>query len=185
MGKSWVAAVVSLVFALGCKQMYGGPAEPLRSPKPITPPPTLPGGEVTVYEEDCDLFVFKPRTKIKRDLAVAEQRTSDAERKLADFERAPIPVKDDVIVDSIDELAAALRADPFNAQATLKLALAYDKVHRKGCALALPGRLEQLAQNPDFARDANDAIDELVQRKWFSGYRREALRAVGRPGARP
>ena len=185
MGKFWVV-VVSLAFALGCKQMYGGAAEPLRSPKPIKPPAMLPEDKVTVqYADDCDLFVFKPRTKIKRDLAAAEHRTSEADRKLADFDRAPITVKDDLIIDSIDELAAALRADPFNARATLKLALAYDKVHRRGCALALLARLEQLAQNPDFARDANDAIDELVQRKWFEGYRREALRAVGRPGARP
>ena len=116
-------------------------------------------------------------------MSASEAHTLDGDRKLREFDRAPTAAKTDLIIDGIDDYVAALRKDPFNARATLKLALAYDRVHRKGCALVLLQRLEQLAQNPKFANEAIEAIDEVEQRrKWFEAYRREALRRVGRTG---
>ena len=177
MGKSWTL----LVLVLGaCQPLYGGSPQKLRNPAPVKPP-TLPGGEdKIVYVERCDLFTTKV-ARVTRQTTDAEVYTLAGDKKLADYARAP--TKPDLIVDGIDRYIAALRKDPFSAQATLKLALAYHEVRRKGCALALLERLDQLAQHPKFARDANDAIDQITQRgnrTWFEGYRREALRAVGR-----
>lgn len=173
-----------LLVLVACKPMYGEPPQRLRSPSPIKPPTELPGATTAtvVYEEDCE-FLTTRVAKVKRDTTAAEVHTEQGDRKLADYETAPDAAKTNLIIDSIDEYAAALRKDPFNAKATLKLALAYDKVYRKGCALALLQRLEQLAQNPKFANEANDVIDEIAQRrKWFDGYRKEALRKIGRTG---
>ena len=69
-----------------------------------------------------------------------------------------------LIRESIDKFRNALIKDPYNAEATLKLALAYDKVYRKGCALAMLKRLATLAANPRFSRTAN-AGDRLDQRQ--------------------
>lgn len=173
--------------ATGCQSMYGAPPVPLRTPQPIKPPKDLPPDKVTViYQDECNFFITKAKGPIKRDIAKADELSRDADSKLVGADKAATPeAKTDLIVDGIDDLSAALQKDPFNAKATLKLARAYDKVLRKGCALALLERLEQLAQNPKFANDANDAIDEILQRgnrDWFGGYRKDALRAVGRPG---
>lgn len=184
MGKTWTC--VSLVFVVGCQSLYGAPAQKLRTPEPVKPPAELPGTpETVVYAESCEFFVVKVKQPITRKTKQADVHTREADKKLGDFDVAPPEAKRDLIVEGIDELVAALRNDPFNAKATLRLALAYDKVRRKGCALALLERLEQLAQNPKFAGEANDAIEEILQRgnrKWFAGYRKEAVRAVGRPG---
>jgi hypothetical protein len=166
--------------------MYGAKPQKLRSPEPIRPPATLPGDDtakVLPYNDDCAFLTVQTPGKPQRDIPKAELHTQQGDLKVKDFETAPPSAKSELIIDGIDEYAAALRKDPFNAQATLKLALAYDKVRYRGCALALLQRLDQLAQNPKFRAEATSAIDEVAQRrKWFEGYRKEALRKVGRVG---
>jgi hypothetical protein len=178
MGKSWVL----LVLLSGCA-MYGAPPQKLRTPEPIKPPATLTDDPApVVYNENCDLLISRV-AGVKRDTKQAEVHTQKGDQKVADFDVAPPTAKKDLMLDGIDEYAAALKKDPFNAKATLKLAVAYDKALRKGCALRLLERLDQLAQNPKLANEANEAIDEVVGRRgWFKDYRREALRKVGRTG---
>jgi hypothetical protein len=180
--------IVVLLALAACQPMYGAKPQKLRSPEPIKPPAGLPGDDGTAtkppFDEQCDFFTSKG-VKVKRETAAAERHTQNGDQKVADFDAAPPAAKSDLIIDGIDEYAAALRKDPFNAKATLKLARAYDKVRRKGCALALLERLDQLAQNPKFKTEANEAIDEIMQRgnrTWFDGYRKDALRIVGRTG---
>jgi hypothetical protein len=171
-----------VVVLAACQPMYGASPQRLRTPEPIKPPTTLPGGETAtiIYDEDCDLLTAKV-PKVTRETKQSEVYVAQGDQKVADFDATP--AKTDLIIDGIDEYSAALRKDPFNAKATLKLALAYDKVRRKGCALALLQRLDQLAQNPKFAPEASGVIDEIEQRrKWFGGYRKEALRKLGRTG---
>lgn len=175
----WIFTAIALA---GCQPMYGGPPAKMRNPVPIKPPKDLPVEIVKItYDEDCELLtrtVKHPR----RDTSRAEGHVRTADAILGKAEQAPeAKAKGDLFIDGIDEYGAALVKDPFNAEATLKLALAYDKVLRKGCALALLQRLHKLAENPTFARDAEGRIDELTEnKKWFEGYRRDALKAVGR-----
>jgi hypothetical protein len=71
--------------------------------------------------------------------------------------------------------------DPYSVDATLKLAIAYDKAMRKGCALALLKRLSQLAGHPKYGSEANRRIDDIdANGAWFKGYRKDAMAAVGR-----
>ncbi len=184
MGKSGTLLVLLLA---ACQPMYEGKPQTLTRLEPIKPPPTLPTDPVAEarYQDDCDFFTVKV-PKVKRDPTKAEEHTRLGDTAVAGFDEATTSeAKTDLIVEGIDDYVAALHSDPFNAKATLKLAVAYDKVHRKGCALALLERLDQLAQNPKFATEANDAIDEILQRgnrHWFGGYRKDAVRAVGHPG---
>jgi hypothetical protein len=183
MGKFWCLCVLALA---ACQPMYEAKPQTLRTPEPLKPPATLPGDDtakVPPYNDDCAFLVDRTPTKPQRDIPKAQQHVQQGDDKVKQFDAAPPSAKPDLIIDGIDEYAAALRKDPFNAQATLKLALAYDKVRYRGCALALLGRLDQLAQSPKFRLDANSAIDEVEQRrKWFGGYRKDALRKVGRTG---
>jgi len=83
--------------------------------------------------------------------------------------------------ESIDRYRSALVKDPYNAEATLKLALAYDRVYRKGCAIAMLKRLAKLAENPKFAKPAVREIESISDNdQWFKRYRKDAISAVGR-----
>jgi tetratricopeptide (TPR) repeat protein len=166
--------------------MYGGPPQKLRTPEPVKMPdgPLDPTPVAVAYENDCAYFETKAPKAIVRKPTLAATHTVEGDKKSADYDVAPAADKEDLINESIREYQRALREDPYNAEATLRLALAYDKVRRKGCALALLERLEKLAQNPKFSAEANAAIDQIEQRgnrKWFGDYRRDAMRAVGRP----
>ncbi|HEX4452909.1 MAG TPA: hypothetical protein VH143_18670 [Kofleriaceae bacterium] len=84
-----------------------------------------------------------------------------------------------LLVESIEHYADALRADPYDASATLGLAIAYDHVLRKGCALAMLRRLNALSQNARISPDAKSRVAAVVDNpQWFKGYRNDALEAV-------
>jgi hypothetical protein len=175
---------ILVLFVLGaCKPMYGDPPQRLRNPEPVPHSTEIPGAQAGIIVDSAPCDLITTRTPAKRETAAAEQHIDRGDEKLRNWTQAPPEAKTDLIIDGIDEYSAALRKDPFNAQATLKLALAYDKVVRKSCVMAMLRRLDQLAQNPKFKREAESAIDELEQQsKWFAPYRRDALRAVGRTG---
>ena len=183
MGKGLVA--LSLVSLCACQPMYKEKAEPLKAPpqrirraQPEPPPAEL------AFVETCDVdFTGKP-TK-KRETFKAQQLTVQANAVLQPTITAPArpsaPASLQSVQDAISMYREALIKDPYNAEATLKLALAYDRVLRKGCALAMLRRLETLAANPMFHADAEPLI-ELVEQNphWFPPYYKLALRAVGR-----
>jgi hypothetical protein len=83
-------------------------------------------------------------------------------------------------LESVEKYSAALRTYPYNAKATLGLALAYDGLRRKGCALALLKRLGYLQTAPHLDDRVFAAIIKVEQDPaMFAGYRREALGAHG------
>ena len=174
--------VVTVGLFGACQPMYGEKAATMKNPEPIKPPKDLPVEVVKItYDEDCEL-ITKPVKNPRRDTKRAQIHVRTADQKVVDAEAATEPkTRGDLFIDGIDQYGTALASDPFNAEATLKLALAYDKVLKKGCALALLQRLDKMAQNPTLADDANEKIDAVTDhKKWFEGYRRDALKAVGR-----
>ena len=180
MGKTLITVTTILLAA--CQPMYGDKAATMKNPQPIKPPKDLSVEVVKVtYVEDCE-FITKPVKNPRRDPKRAQIHVRTADQKLVTAEATAEPkARADLFIDGIDQYGTALTSDPFSAEATLKLALAYDKVLRKGCALALLQRLDKMAQNPTYADAANEKIDEVTEhKKWFEGYRRDALKAVGR-----
>lgn len=188
MGNSLIR--IALLSTLAACSMYGEPAQTLRSPHPIKPPTTVPGDDglagktdLPYDESECSL-----RTNVVKsyrpDKVRAEELTRTADTKLAGSETATeVEDKGELLAGSIVDYGRALEKDAFSAEATLKLAVAYDKARRKTCALAMLRRLYQLAENPKFERAANERIDEIVDprnKSWFDGYRKDARRAVGR-----
>jgi hypothetical protein len=175
--------VAATVGSTACQPMYGASPERIHNPDPTARPVGQGSAEIEkiTYIEDCELHtrVFKV---VPHDAARAEELVARADTSTSDAARATEPVRrGELLTDSVRTYGAALEKDPYSAEATLKLALAYDRVQRKGCALALLGRLAQLANHPRFERAATQQIDDIeLNRAWFGGYRKDALKAVGR-----
>lgn len=169
--------VVGVVFVAACQPMYGAKAPRLKNP-PIVKHDTSKGPKPAepVYNEECSVNFSAPPTQ-KRQTKVAEQHVVAGDAAIQTAQREP--AKQEMAAQGVEQYRQALIADPYNAEATLKLALAYDKVLRKGCALAMLKRLDQLAANPKFGAEPqiNRVLDNA---SWFKPYRNDALKALGK-----
>ena len=130
-----------------------------------------------VYRDTCVHDFRMPIKKVARDSKGAVAATKLGDTKVVAAENTVVvTTKGDLFRDGIDQYHQALRRDPFDAEVTLKLAVLYDQLRRKGCALALLGRIPALATNKDFAEAARrqaDAVNDHTE--WFKDYRSEAL----------
>ena len=186
MGKlSW--SVVALVgFIAACGGVYDGPAEPLSKPKPVpeskrppVPPTTI---AKTPYVEKCTVDFRRDPINVRRDPKAAGTHVAAGGIKVAQAGHAPQErTKIDAMIDGINAYRRALEADPYDAEATLQLALAYDEVLRKGCALAMLRRLDELALHPKLGIAAKPRTRRVKDNAdWFHDYRKEALDAIAR-----
>jgi hypothetical protein len=186
MGARVLACLVLATATLGagCQPLYGSKPEKLRNPEKKKKPPEPPETEVVVkYVEDCAAdFRGDPAKAQRPQTAISNQLVGDGETALQSSDRAKDPASQaELIRVSIDKFRNALIKDPYNHDATLDLAIAYDRVYRKGCALAMLKRLSALEANPKFAKGAKLAIDKVTDNaQWFKGYRKDAIAAVGR-----
>ena len=168
--------------------MYMAKPEKMKAPLVVKPPEGVPGqgGEpspVVVYKEDpCPIRLSAALPSTKKKSTTSESLTAEGDERFEKIDAAPTSgAKTTLLLDSVDKYRRALVDDPFSAEATLKLALAYDKALHKSCALSLLGRLAKLAEHPKYAPAANARIDEVVDTQgYFKGYRPQAVDAVGR-----
>lgn len=173
---------------MACQPLYGGKPEKLVNPTRKKPPKEEPVAEAQIKEiEDCAAdFRGDPKVAQAKITATTNSQsialTSEGDTAVANSDKTQDPAAQaGLLKEGIDKYRNALIKDPYNAEATLHLALAYDKVYRKGCAIAMLKRLAQLAANPRFARAANPAIDSISDNgQWFKRYRKDANAAVGR-----
>jgi hypothetical protein len=186
MGKALATAclVTASFVAAACQPMYAEKADPLKDPSRVKPPKVVTTEPELPFVNACDVnFSAKP---IKQRQAVQSQTlTTQGNASLQPTITAPVrpstPATIQTVQDAIAKYREALIKDPYNAEATLKLALAYDRVLRKGCALALLRRLDSLASSPTFQPDAEPMVDLVVQNPhWFRPYHDDAVKAVGR-----
>jgi hypothetical protein len=178
-----IACLALLVGAAGCQQLYGGKPEKLKTPDKKRKPPAAGPTEAQVkYVEDCTANFRDDPKRVVRDTSGSSTLTQAGDDSLAQALKVTDPAAQaESIKVSIDKYRNALSKDPYNADATLKLALAYDRVYRKGCALKLLARIATLEGHPNFRTAAKRAADQVADSsEWFKGYRREAIAAVGR-----
>jgi len=172
-----------LVLAVAaCQPLYGGKPERLHNPEQRRRPADQAGPVEIKYIDECTADFRDDPKKVHPQAVAARQLVDSGETALASSERE----KDDhkrvgLLKEAIDKYRNALVKDPYNIDATLKLAVAYDKVLRRGCAIAMLKRLASLSNNPKWASEANRNIDSIdANAQWFKGYRKEAVAAVGR-----
>jgi len=168
---------------VGCQPLYGGKPEKLVAPQRKKPPKEAEVAEAPVKEiEDCQAdFRADPKTA-RPQPGLSSQLTGEGDTAIASSDKATDPAAQaGLLREGVDKYRNALLKDPYNAEATLRLALAYDRLYRKGCAIAMLKRLSTLSNNPKFARTANPEIDRISDNgQWFKRYRKDAMAAVGR-----
>jgi hypothetical protein len=179
--RSRLALVLVLALA-GCQQLYGGKPDHLVNPQRHKPPATVETAEPVKYIDDCNADFKADPKGVKPQPGIARPLVDAGETAIATAEREKDPQKQvGLIKEAIDKYRNALLKDPYSSDATLKLAIAYDRVLRKGCAIAMLKRLAALSANPKFAQEANRQIDAVGDNsQWFKGYRKDAMAAVGR-----
>lgn len=167
----------------GCQPLYGAKAEKLSNPSKKKRPPEPKEEEVQItYVEECKAdFRGDPRLA-RPQPTVAAQLMQEGKTAAQSARQAKDPTSEvELLRLALDKFRNALTKDPYNAEITLELALAYDRVLRKGCALALLKRIASLEAHPKYtslARRQADLVTDNAQ--WFKGYRNEAISAVGR-----
>jgi hypothetical protein len=172
-----------LSFGVGCQALYGGKPEKLPSVPRKKAPPEAPVAEVQIKEiDECTADFRADNKNVNRQTTLSNQLTGEGDTAISNSDKAAgAPAQAGLIKEGIDKYRNALIKDPYNPEATLKLALAYDRVYRKGCAIAMLKRLATLSTNPKFQRASNAAIDSISDNgQWFKRYRKDAITAVGR-----
>lgn len=173
---------IGLGFA-ACQPLYGGRPERLHSlDQKKRPPDQATGDGQIAYIEECTASFQDDPRKARPQPTQSRQLVDLGDVAIASSDRAQqADSKVGLIREAIDKYRTALLKDPYNSDATLKLAVAYDKVLRKGCALAMLRRLASLGNNPKIAPEAPRQIDAVSDNsQWFKGYRKDAMNAIGR-----
>jgi len=123
-----------------------------------------------------------PAKGVKQDSDGAARLTKEGKDLFAAADKATNPKEAGTDLENgVRKYRDALSKDPYNIEATLQLAVAYDRVLRKGCALQMLHRLFLLAENPKWKDLGERAIDAAASNpEWFKGYHTEALKELGK-----
>ena len=181
-GARWLLCI-ALGAATACSPLYGGKPEKLKTPDKKKKPKEAEVAEPEIkYVDECNANFSDDPKKDQRQTPMSNQLFTAAETALDQADKAKEDtMKVSLLKEAIDKYRNALIKDPYNVPATLKLAVAYDRVLRKGCAIAMLKRLSALSNNPKWTSEANRNIDSIdANAQWFKGYRKDALAAVGR-----
>jgi hypothetical protein len=165
------AVLVALAVALalvGCHEK-----QELTAPPPPFRPEAEPAPEVKTVQKDCDPtnpdLELKAITFDERSIPEGTKLAQQANAKLRTAASAEIdkPTREDYLTQAVDDFITALRADPYNVNATYGLAAAYasPQINRKQCALNLLNRLLQMRPHPSKHAEVEAAIDKLLGRK--------------------
>jgi hypothetical protein len=176
--------VLGLVGTTGCKPLYSGKPEKQVNPKKTKKPveEEVATASQPKYIEDCPVsFREDPKTFPKADLRASAQAAADGDAAVIQGTKATDKQsKGALFKAAIEKYRTALQKSPYDANITLKLAVSYDTMLRKGCALALLRRIADLRKHPKFMREANNAGNDVAANgSWFAGYRKDANAAVG------
>jgi hypothetical protein len=177
------ACLVMVGGSVGCQALYGGKPEKLRNPERKKKPEEPPEAAVQVkYVEECVASFRDDPKHVRADTSSSKRLVEDGDTTLAQSSKAKEPAAQaELIKQSIDKYRSALIKDPYSQEATLKLAVAYDMVYRKACALALLKRIAALESHPSYRNAAKRVADEVADNpQLFKGYRKDAVSAVGR-----
>jgi thioredoxin-like negative regulator of GroEL len=169
--------------ALGCQPLYGNKPEKLRNPDRKKKPEEPPEQAAQIkYVEDCVTSFRDDPKNARPDASAAARLVDDGNNAIALSARQQQPAAQaDLVKQGLERYRSALVKDPFNQEAHLRLAVAYDMVYRKGCALALLKRIPQFEANPKYRSAAKRIADEVADNpQLFKGYRKDAVQAVGR-----
>lgn len=166
--RHWLSLVIAGL--LGAAASCGG-----KGPVPAPPPPLRPEAEPApkpqVVQKDCDPTTpeteAKPLSFDERSIPEGNRLADQGKTKLRTAQSAEVTraSREDMVTQAVDDFITALRADPYNVEATYSLAAAYATIGRHQCSINLLTRLLQMRPHPS-KHDAVEArLDRLLGRK--------------------
>jgi len=161
-----LALSLSLADACGGKQQLTPPPPPLR-PEAEAQPPT----PREVVQKDCEPInpdhEAKPLSFDERSIPEGNRLAEQGKAKLRTAQSAEVarPTREDMITQAVDDFITALRADPYNVEATYSLAAAYATIGRYQCTINLLTRLLQMRPHASKHAEVEAHIDKLLGRK--------------------
>lgn len=175
-------AALAVVCVAACQPMYKAKPQKLKTPDEVARPIDEQGSGSAApvkpkLDENCgtDRKTRVVSGPVRDVTADAESKRVQASRETDGEKRARLAAE------AVEGYRSALAKDPFDQTATLGLAIAYDMLHRKGCAIDMLERIGTLAKHPAYAKKANQLADDVKGNdKIFVHYRTDAERAVGR-----
>jgi len=140
-------------------------------PPPLRPEPEATKAAAATAQKDCDPVdptrEPKPLSFDARSIPEGTRLAEQGRAKLRTAQSAEVTraTREDMITQAVDDFITALRADPYNVQATYSLAAAYATIGRYQCTINLLTRLLQMRPHPAKHADVEAHIDKLLGRK--------------------
>jgi tetratricopeptide (TPR) repeat protein len=162
-----VALTVAL-FGAGChgKQALTAPPPPLRPEAEPAPPKSA-----TASQKDCEPIDAehedKPLAFDARSIPEGNRLAEQGKAKLHTAQSAEVTraTREDMVKQAVEDFITALRADPYNVEATYSLAAAYATIGRFQCTVNLLTRLLQMRPHASKHAQVEQHLDRLLGRK--------------------
>jgi hypothetical protein len=166
LGPTALGLAAVLLAACAQKQQMTPPPPPLRPEAEAGP---LRGA--TAVQKDCDPTTpdreGKPLSFDERSIPEGTRLAEQGKTKLRTARSAEVTraTREDMTTQAVDDFITALRADPYNVEATYSLAGAYATIGRYQCTINLLTRLLQMRSHPSKRGDVEAHLDRLLGRK--------------------
>lgn len=152
---------------IGChgKQEVTAPPPPLRPEAEAAPP--KPASAQKDCEPDADLKQPSPLAFNERSIPEGMRLAEQGKAKLRTAQSAEVTraTREEMTTQAVDDFITALRADPYNVEATYSLAAAYATIGRAQCTINLLTRLLQMRNHEAKKKDVEAHLDRLLGRK--------------------
>ncbi|HEY0480309.1 MAG TPA: hypothetical protein VGD37_22475 [Kofleriaceae bacterium] len=175
-----LGAVAALALA-GCHEKQA----PTAPPPPLRPEPE-PAAQKSAAssQKDCEPMDAdhegKPLGFDERSIPEGHRLAEQGKAKLRTAQSAEVtrPTREDMVTQAVDDFITALRADPYNVEATYSLAAAYATIGRFQCTINLLTRLLQMRPHASKHAEVEQHLDKLLGRKQvldpdFAGMRKD------------
>jgi hypothetical protein len=162
-----LGAVAALALA-GCheKQAPTAPPPPLRPEAEPASPKSAASAQKDCEPMDAD-HEGKPLGFDARSIPEGHRLAEQGKAKLRTAQSAEVtrPTREDMVTQAVDDFITALRADPYNVEATYSLAAAYATIGRYQCTINLLTRLLQMRPHASKHAEVEQHLDKLLGRK--------------------
>ncbi len=167
-GRTLAGLVTALALFGGCggKQVPTAPPPPLRPEAEAAPPRSAASMQKDCEPVDTD-HEPKPLSFVERSIPEGNRLAEQGKAKLRTAQSAEVTrtTREDMITQAVDDFITALRADPYNVEATYSLAAAYATIGRAQCTINLLTRLLQMRPHAAKHADVEARLDRLLGRK--------------------
>jgi thioredoxin-like negative regulator of GroEL len=160
-----IALLLSATFLLACHPKITPAPPPLR-PKAKGPlhPADPPSNDPTDCQPAKDTMTALTYKEREAGISMAEDLASRAGKSLESAKKADQPTHEELTKSAVDDLVTALKADPYNVDATYELAGVYVDIDRFQCAINLLNRLVEMKDHPSRKTEVAKKFDKLIGR---------------------